>query len=212
MYRKTLSRITAYSFVFAATQANADTISFYLDQSNDLLDGVNYAQVTISDSMEINGDIDFLVELLEPAFAVSGSNFGMQNFSFNFDQSLTFDKSNIIDVSSSEWKISQNKNSGGGFGKYDIQLFGTGKSRAETLSFSISDVDGDTIYSYAMGSMLKPDADEFFATHIAGFDYVDGISSAKFGGALQVVAVPASVWLFGSGLLGLVGVARRKKI
>ena len=27
-----------------------------------------------------------------------------------------------------------------------------------------------------------------------------------------VVPVPAAVWLFGSGLLGLVGIARRKKI
>jgi hypothetical protein len=32
---------------------------------------------------------------------------------------------------------------------------------------------------------------------------------SAFGGT--VVPVPAAVWLFGSGLLGLVGVARRKK-
>ena len=30
-------------------------------------------------------------------------------------------------------------------------------------------------------------------------------------GTAAVVPVPAAVWLFGSGLLGLVGVARRKK-
>jgi hypothetical protein len=30
-------------------------------------------------------------------------------------------------------------------------------------------------------------------------------------GNMTVVPVPAAVWLFGSGLLGLAGVARRKK-
>jgi len=31
------------------------------------------------------------------------------------------------------------------------------------------------------------------------------------GGQASVVPIPATVWLFGSGLLGLVGIARRKK-
>ncbi|MGB5398483.1 MAG: VPLPA-CTERM sorting domain-containing protein [Gammaproteobacteria bacterium] len=30
------------------------------------------------------------------------------------------------------------------------------------------------------------------------------------GGVQQVIPVPAAVWLFGSGLIGLVGVARRR--
>ena len=33
-----------------------------------------------------------------------------------------------------------------------------------------------------------------------------------FGGTMTPVPVPAAVWLFGSGLLGLVGVARRRKV
>ena len=44
--------------------------------------------------------------------------------------------------------------------------------------------------------------------------FSDGIrtdfSSAGFNGGAAVVPVPAAVWLFGSGLLGLIGVARRK--
>jgi hypothetical protein len=31
-------------------------------------------------------------------------------------------------------------------------------------------------------------------------------------GSVSTVPVPAAAWLFGSGLLGLVGVARRKKV
>ena len=35
-----------------------------------------------------------------------------------------------------------------------------------------------------------------------------GFDEVRFG---TVVPVPAAVWLFGSGLIGLIGIARRKK-
>jgi len=210
MNQKLIALLAALLSFFAASQANAASISFYLDQSNDLLDGVNYAEVTISDSTSVSGDIDFEVELLALAFTVSGMNFGMQDFLFNVDDMVSLQAENIINLSQSEWKIAQNKNGGGGFGKYDFKLFGNGRSRTEMLTFSISGITGDTIYSYATGSSLNPDADEFFSTHIAGFDLVDGVTSAKFAGSTSVVPVPASAWLLISGLLGLITVARRK--
>ncbi len=37
------------------------------------------------------------------------------------------------------------------------------------------------------------------------------VYSLRLEGQVGVVPVPAAVWLFGSGLVGLVGVARRKK-
>ena len=40
----------------------------------------------------------------------------------------------------------------------------------------------------------------------ADIDAVGAISSAA-----PVIPIPAAVWLFGSGLLGLIGIARRKK-
>jgi hypothetical protein len=45
------------------------------------------------------------------------------------------------------------------------------------------------------------------------FDLGFGDATPSFGGAstsISAIPVPAAVWLFGSGLLGLVGVARRK--
>ncbi|NOQ69768.1 MAG: hypothetical protein GQ573_06655 [Gammaproteobacteria bacterium] len=122
---------------------------------------------------------------------------------------MSIDTSNIIETSLLAWTVSEGANAGGGFGKFGFQLSGNGSSRTELLSFSITGVADDTINSYAMGATLKPEAIEFFAAHIAGFDAIDGATSAQFAGS-STVPVPEAVWLFGSGLIGLAGVARWK--
>ena len=188
----------------------AASVSYYIDQSNALPDGVNYAQVTISDSNTNIGDIDFLVEIIPSAFSVSpDANFGMQTFSFNYDTTLSNSDMNITNIDPS-WSISANNNAGGGFGKFGFELSGTGSTRTDVLSFSISGITGDTPMSYATGSELNPSSGEFFATHIAGFDLTEGVTSAQFAGS-SPVPVPAAAWLFASGLLGLVGYARRRQ-
>jgi hypothetical protein len=196
--------------VATASPVQAASVSYYLDQSNDLPDGINYAQVTISDGA--GGDIDFSVEVLTSAFSVTdpvAQNFGMQNFSFNYDLALSVGIGNIVNIDPSSWGITQDQNAGGGFGKFEFQLSGTGNSRTELLSFSITGVAGDTVNSYAIGSTLNPSAVEYFAAHIAGFDTTNGVTSAQFAGSTPV-PLPAAVWLFGAGLLGLAGVARRR--
>lgn len=208
MTLKNIFKIGALAAVFAGGSVNAATVSYYIDQSNDLPDNVNYAKVTISDGL--GGNIDFTVDVILSAFSVSsGANFGMQNFSFNYNNSLTVTSTNITDIDPASWTISQDANAGGGFGKFEFQLDGTGSSRTETLTFSINGVTGDTINDYAIGSTLNPSSGEFFAAHIAGFDETNGVTSAQFAGS-TLVPVPAAVWLFGTGLIGLVGVARSK--
>lgn len=209
MSYKKLVKLTVLPLIFAATQTSAASISYYLDQSNDLPDGINYAQVTISDGT--GGNIDFSVDVLENAFSISpGANFGMQTFSFNYDLSLSVNSGNIQDVDPSSWTISQSANAGGGFGKFMFELSGNGSSRTSLLSFSISGVNGDTVNDYAIGSTLNPSSGEFFAAHIAGFDTTNNVDSAQFAGSTMVVPVPAALWLFGSGLIGMVAVSRRK--
>lgn len=204
---KQFIKLTALPLALTATSVNASSISFDLDQSNVLPNGTDYLTVTISDSLAVSGDIDFSV-VVNSANFTPGSNFGMDNFYFNYDNSLSVGSANIIDIDPSSWTIKTDKNAGGGFGFFEFDLKGSGSSRTELLSFSISGVTGDTINSYAVGYEGLGDA--YFAAHVGGFvDAASGESSAKFA-SIAVVPVPAAAWLFGTGLLGLVAVARRK--
>ena len=58
---------------------------------------------------------------------------------------------------------------------------------------------GEVLFSTSGGN-----SGSWYSGNQYGFDY------ASINGAVSVVPVPAAVWLFGSGLIGLIGVARRK--
>ena len=204
--------LSAVALLAASTAmpVQAANVSYFLDKSNEMPDGINYLKVTISDSMTTIGDIDFSVDVLTGNFPAPGTNFGMQTFSFNYDTALSVSITDIVDIDPSSWTISEDKNAGGGFGKFELEFSGSGSNMTELLTFSISGVDGDSPDDYAIGSTLNPSSGEFFAAHVAGFDAGDNLTSAQFAGSTPV-PVPAAFWLFGSGLLGLAGMARRKK-
>lgn len=195
----------------AAGSVHASTVSYFIDQTNsaNLSDGINYAQVTISDE-GVAGNIDFTVEVLEAGFIAAGANPGskltMKTFSFNFNALLAVDTTNIANFVPGDWTVKKtDANAGGGFGFFDFELAdGSNNTPTMALSFSIVGVDGDTIEDYAVGYTSA--SDPYFATHISGYD-INGETSAKFA---TVVPVPAAAWLFGSGLIGLVSIARRR--
>lgn len=177
-----------------ASSSYASLISYNLNQSNALPDGSSYLTVTIEDGLS-PGDIDFSVLVNTDNFPHVGPNFGMDNFYFSYNDNLTVDSSNIINLDPDSWTVLTDKNAGAGFGFFDINLKGTGDTRTELLTFSIAGVDGDTIYDYAIGDTL-------FAAHVGG-------SGAMF--ATSPVPIPAAVWLFGSGLVALIGVATNRR-
>ncbi len=87
-----------------------------------------------------------------------------------------------------------------------VELLGAGivdilaEASANSISGPVSDSDNQVgSFSFTLGNSKK----QIF-TGVAG-GVVDSI------GAASAVPVPAAVWLFGSGLLGLVGIARRKQ-
>ncbi len=199
--------LLATALLIAAGSANAASVSYYMNQSNEegtWADGVNYLLVTISDSLSNPGDIEFLVTPLATLTSTAGSNFGIQRFGFNTTgagNALT--AANIIDP------VGWSTNSGNldGFGDFEVSEDGTGSNRQNPLFFRITGIAGDTIYNYAVNGPGGAQGTYFFAAHVAGMTV--GPTSAYFGGS-TLVPVPAAVWLFGSAL-GLLGVARRQR-
>jgi hypothetical protein len=90
--------------------------------------------------------------------------------------------------------------SGGG---YTLGLI-SGGSGSNELSSSLASPQGD-IYNNSVATVISTSAP-------IGFESFIGNAFGEFVfSAASPVPVPAAVWLFGSGLLGLVGIARRKK-
>jgi hypothetical protein len=208
VFRKILTVIIAAAGL-SAGPASAASISYFLDLSNDLPDGENYLQVTISDSTTVAGDIDFEIVVLGDAYPEALANFGMQSFFFNAAEGLNIEADNIVGIDPEEWAVSFNKSAGGGFGKYSVEVAGVGSVRTQSLSFSITGITGDTINSYALGNEFLPNgSSEFFAAHVADYDSAPQ-TGGKFGGS-SVVPIPASAWLMMSGL-GFLGFMRYKQ-
>ena len=251
---KTLIALGVLAF---GTITNAAVLNYSLMESNTLdpvyvddgtgnLMQIPWAVVTIRDSgmydygassgglqlLETTGDVAFVVDVNEAAFANDGgSQFGLQTFSFNYDireftESSTalgsiytptgndLDMSNIIFkyITPNNWIITNNHGSVSEFGKFDFSFAGSGNFRTTLLSFLITGVEGNLADNYAV----------YFASHIAGFDNTTcdedgGCTSGFFAGdgrtdrgLIPPVPVPPAVWLFGSGLIGLIAVGRRK--
>jgi hypothetical protein len=122
-----------------------------------------------------------------------------------------------------------------GLGGFDATVNKTGNAgpnRQNPLEFSIDlgldQTTTDGIFDYVADSQAGANGSFLFAVHIAGF--LDQNPDGPLAGCTTVdannpdcnlltsvwvgapVPVPAAVWLFGSGLIGLVGIARRKRV
>jgi hypothetical protein len=154
-----------------ASSANALSVSYYLDQSNDpegwLPDGTNYAQVTIADN---GSDIDVTVTLLSPLTSVAGANFGIADFLFNSTNVLS--AADIVGEPG-DWAVTTDYNpaapymTAGGFGRFEVKL-SAGTRQDPTLSFTIS-IAGDSIGDYAVLSTNSSQGNTYFGLHVAGF-------------------------------------------
>lgn len=72
---------------------------------------------------------------------------------------------------------------------------------------------GDSLYAYKLGSEINTTTGQFSSTYFesAGVWSFDAAAGTLTYGSVAAVPVPAAVWMFASGLVGLAGIARRKK-
>ena len=202
---------SAIALVGVAQPAPAATVQYVLDQSdvNTVLpDGVPRVSVTISDVA--GGNIVFTVATLPGAFD-AGTNFGVQSFGFNLAAGATsLAATDFILPDGWSVKSAQRQN---GFGRFDwVLTTSSSGSRLDPLTFEIENITTDTLLSYFdLSSGTAGQGNMAFAAHVAGFEIANSsITSAYLGGSTPV-PVPAAAWLLGSGLLGLLGFARRRR-
>lgn len=216
MVRRRLAAVLLTGLL-GATTSQAASVSFYLDQSSGLPDGVNYLQVTIADG--VDGAIDFTVTALQPLLEIAGSNFGIEKFAFNVADNVATGLDNVTALPAG-WL----PGAGGlvsGFGIYDLKVDIQKGSPQDPLTFSVTGVDLDTVLSYVeLSSGSSPQGPSFFSAYVGGFNFGDCgdnersskncYTGAFFGGA-QPVPAPPAIWLLGTAVAGLVVRRIRRK-
>lgn len=203
-------------FLFASSSmapAFGASVSYFLDQSNDLLDGPSYLKVTISDG--IGGLIDFSVETLAPLNSIAGTNFGIQMFDFNTTLGTLPTDSVLVNLPAG-WSgnVAPPVNTGDGFGKFEFEVSNGGSNRQTTLTFSVA-VAGDTINDYyELSSGTAGQGNVQYAAHVAGYTTqsctTGPCTSAWFGGGAPVPEADTYAMLLAG--LGLIGLMVRRKL
>jgi len=92
----------------------------------------------------------------------------------------------------------------------DGSFFTLGETILDTTSLGAGGWNGGLLSLLIDGGMVGETLQIGFTSTASNFD-ASGVFYDNINVGAPAVPVPAAVWLFGSGLLGLVGVARRKK-
>lgn len=186
--------------LLSATTSQADSISYFLDQSNRLADGINYLKVTISDDGEKEGAINFTVEALQPLIDLAGDDFGIDRFGFNVVGGVGAEAKNVS-LLPDDWRA-RNGGRMDGFGLFDITLgvkskghndddktngkgheehgngkglgHGGGLNVQQPLTFSITGVTFDDILSYVgLSTGNAPEGFSLFSARVTGLNLGD---------------------------------------
>jgi hypothetical protein len=183
--------------------AKASIVSYDLQLNNlSMYSGQTLARVTLTD-IDV-GVVAFTVEALIP-----GST--LQKFGFNFLNDIAPSGFTVGNLSIG-WNASvdANKEPGfSGFGKFDVSIKTNGNSnRLSTLGFSV--IGGSAIDYVALSSGNAGIEQSLFAAHVTNLN-MTGVTGYA-GGGTAAVPIPPAVWLFSTGMTGMMVIARRKRV
>lgn len=165
------------------------------------------------DSINTGLTQNFTLETLEPGSSFTFDDEETLGNIPHFDNALSV--GDIDDFEDDDWQFSLLN--GGAMSAFGFQLHDNSNETGETIKLSI---DGFTftqdilsIPSSAGGSLFIGFVSDtpFAQVTFNEGSGADDIAIADFQFSTSPVPVPAAAWLFGSGLLGLVGIARRQQ-
>ena len=205
-----------------STQNQADTSGFGLPYGSGIVgDGLmGVIDFTLSGgSISVNSfSQDSYLGTAGGTFYLRSTNLGTMGGTIDGVGNMVFDTTGRQGLAASflttlgelPWNIDNAATAPGGSGTYDNWTTGTSTNRQKGLGqpftmtgTALSDVSAG-VWS---GTLVNAgNIGEAWGASFDGTQY-----SELFNVTITQVPVPAAVWLFGSGLLGLVGVARRKK-
>lgn len=202
MKRKHLiSSLLCSMFLFAGQQASATT--YFLNQSTEFADGINYAQVDVDANSA--GNLDFTVTALEP------SGYRFSDFYFN----LSGDTGTVTLTNLPTGWIADTDQVISAFGEFTD---GLRKSAGGTLQ-SILTFTADGVNDLSLANLVTNEVGFMFASHLQcntrdnTCSSVDGATSGHIAGPdISPVPIPGAIWLFGSALMGFVSMNSRKKV
>jgi hypothetical protein len=146
------------------------------------------------------------VTSFDPMFYTNASGNGNTNLSVNFEVTTP----QLFDLSGA---VSSSDSSGFPSGNAEVSL--RSQDGSFYISFRTPYSDGHTT-PFDLSGTLFPNSYTLYAnasTYASayGVEAVSGAADFTFDFKVAAVPIPAAAWLFGSGLLGLIGIARRKK-
>jgi hypothetical protein len=99
---------------------------------------------------------------------------------------------------------------------FNVAAYSTGNYTRKADIFKVIDGDGNVLINYGLidisgliANTLYPNVSANSVSILLGYDWNNGINNINFSTSASTVPVPAAVWLFGSGLFGLLGLKRK---
>lgn len=212
-----LAALAGLALSFGAGSAVADSISYTLGVGNTIGLGPGpYAAVTVNLTSSTTADITFTANTNGGYAFVDGSAAGL-NVNGGFSVSnIAYQLSSLSPQSIAPTPYTQGSGQVDGYGQFNLTLTqndGWGAATKE-ITFTLTATGTNTWASAS--NVLSPNASGNYVVAHVGYcqqtsSTLTACASVPNGATgFATVPIPAAAWLFGSGLLGLVAIARRR--